>query len=204
MDGVGGMLGGGAAQQRRSGGSTHDRLHGTMAPVRPQRLGSEVRPVIGRPEPVDPPPHAEEPLPPAREQLPLPRRRQQAHLEPQLREPGGAGVGTPFAAFSSPAEPGPAIPEQATGGHDGQPPAPERPPAEPGAEVDQPTDRIQLPLGAGDRPADRPTDRGADGGTPGAADQAAADRAAADRAAAFRAATRRGRRPGPPTRPSRG
>ena len=37
---------------------------------------------------------------PAREQLPLPRRQSQAHLEPQLRTPGGGGTGTPFAAFA--------------------------------------------------------------------------------------------------------
>ncbi|WP_346277815.1 hypothetical protein [Pseudonocardia sp.] len=43
---------------------------------------------------------ADDPPPPAREQLPLPRRRQQAHLEPQLRNPGDAGTGTPFAAFA--------------------------------------------------------------------------------------------------------
>jgi hypothetical protein len=30
----------------------------------------------------------------------LPRRSRQHHLEPQLREPGGAGNGTPFAAFA--------------------------------------------------------------------------------------------------------
>ncbi|WP_219413603.1 hypothetical protein [Pseudonocardia nigra] len=58
------------------------------------------RPAPGAP--LDPPP-------PAREQLPLPRRRQQAHLEPQLRTPGGAGSGTPFAAFAAdePASPQP-------------------------------------------------------------------------------------------------
>ena len=39
--------------------------------------------------------------PPAREQLPLPRRRRQSHIEPQLRTPGGAGTGTPFAAFTT-------------------------------------------------------------------------------------------------------
>jgi hypothetical protein len=39
--------------------------------------------------------------PPAREQLPLPRRRRQAHIEPQLRTPGGNGSGTPFAAFTT-------------------------------------------------------------------------------------------------------
>jgi hypothetical protein len=38
---------------------------------------------------------------PAREQLPLPRRRRQAHIEPQLRTPGGTGTGTPFAAFGA-------------------------------------------------------------------------------------------------------
>lgn len=38
---------------------------------------------------------------PAREQLPLPRRQSQSHLEPQLREPGGTGSGTPFAAFTA-------------------------------------------------------------------------------------------------------
>ena len=43
--------------------------------------------------------------PPAREQLPLPRRRRQSHIEPQLRTPGGAGTGTPFAAFTSDAAP---------------------------------------------------------------------------------------------------
>lgn len=47
-----------------------------------------------------------DPPPPAREQLPLPRRRQQAHLAPQLREPDSTGSGTPFAAFSA-SEPGP-------------------------------------------------------------------------------------------------
>jgi hypothetical protein len=39
---------------------------------------------------------------PRREQLPLPRRDGQSHLEPQLREPGGAGSGTPFEAFDDP------------------------------------------------------------------------------------------------------
>jgi hypothetical protein len=37
---------------------------------------------------------------PAREQLPLPRRRRQSHLEPQLRNPGSPGAGTPFTAFA--------------------------------------------------------------------------------------------------------
>ena len=90
-------------------GSPQERVRGTMdrvaasAVLRPQRLGSEERQVIGRSEPVDPhPAPVEESLAPAREQLPLPRRRQQAHLEPQLREPGGPGVGTPFSAFSTP------------------------------------------------------------------------------------------------------
>ncbi len=52
-------------------------------------------------EPVDPPP-------PLREQLPLPRRRGQEHLAPQLRTPGEADSGTPFAAFT------PSIPGQRT------------------------------------------------------------------------------------------
>lgn len=70
------------------------------AAVRPQRL--EEYPVTGRSEPVDPRSGVEESRAPAREQLPLPRRRQQAHIEPQLREPNGAGAGTPFSAFSTP------------------------------------------------------------------------------------------------------
>lgn len=32
----------------------------------------------------------------------LPRRSRRRHLEPQLREPGGSGDGTPFAAFTAP------------------------------------------------------------------------------------------------------
>jgi hypothetical protein len=44
---------------------------------------------------------------PAREQLPLPRRRRQSHIEPQLRIPGGAGSGTPFAAFAADGAPEP-------------------------------------------------------------------------------------------------
>jgi hypothetical protein len=43
----------------------------------------------------------DDPPPPAREQLPLPRRRRQAHLEPQLRNPGGGDAGTPFSAFTT-------------------------------------------------------------------------------------------------------
>ncbi|GAA1173600.1 hypothetical protein GCM10009608_07350 [Pseudonocardia alaniniphila] len=43
----------------------------------------------------------DDPPPPAREQLPLPRRRRQAHLEPQLRNPGNNEAGTPFAAFAT-------------------------------------------------------------------------------------------------------
>lgn len=53
--------------------------------------------------PDDTPPPPDGPTP-AREQLPLPRRRRQTHLEPQLRTPGGAGTGTPFAPFG--ADPG--------------------------------------------------------------------------------------------------
>lgn len=41
------------------------------------------------------------PLPVRREQLPLPRRDEQTHLEPQLRERDGAGSGTPFTAFGA-------------------------------------------------------------------------------------------------------
>lgn len=33
---------------------------------------------------------------------PLPRRSRQQHMEPQLRERGGSGDGTPFAAFAEP------------------------------------------------------------------------------------------------------
>jgi hypothetical protein len=53
-----------------------------------------------------PPGGPNDPPPPAREQLPLPRRRQQDSLAPQLRVPGGADDGTPFAAFTA-TEPGP-------------------------------------------------------------------------------------------------
>jgi hypothetical protein len=68
-----------------------DELPTHELPTHPLRTG-----------PIDPPP-------PAREQLPLPRRREQAHLEPQLRTPGGAGSGTPFGAFTA-TEPGPVPP----------------------------------------------------------------------------------------------
>jgi hypothetical protein len=72
--------------------------------------------------------------PPARERLPLPRRRRQAHLEPQLRTPGGAGSGTPFAAFGSP----PSLP-----------PAPAPPPASADraerADLVERTDRFEIP-----------------------------------------------------------
>jgi hypothetical protein len=44
---------------------------------------------------------------PAREQLPLPRRQRQSHIEPQLRTPGSAGSGTPFAAFAADGAPEP-------------------------------------------------------------------------------------------------
>ncbi len=47
----------------------------------------------------------DDPPPPRREQLPLPRRARQRHLEPQLREPGGSGDGTPFAAFADDVDP---------------------------------------------------------------------------------------------------
>ena len=50
-----------------------------------------------------------DPPPPAREQLPLPRRRQQAHIAPQLRTPDEAETGTPFTAFTA-NQPGPVPP----------------------------------------------------------------------------------------------
>jgi hypothetical protein len=50
-----------------------------------------------------------DPPPPAREQLPLPRRRQQAHIAPQLRTPNEAETGTPFMAFTA-NQPGPVPP----------------------------------------------------------------------------------------------
>ena len=55
----------------------------------------------GRQPPADPPRSADDPPPLGREQLPLPRRARQAHLEPQLRLPGGTGNGTPFTAFTT-------------------------------------------------------------------------------------------------------
>jgi hypothetical protein len=78
MDDGGGGQGGRGARQPADRRMTH-------------RQGRESPPVLRT---------ADDPPPPAREQLPLPRRRQQAHLEPQLRNPGGAGTGTPFAAFA--------------------------------------------------------------------------------------------------------
>ncbi|MCX6467625.1 MAG: hypothetical protein NTW05_29180, partial [Pseudonocardiales bacterium] len=63
------------------------------APVPPAGGGTEstmpIRLPVQAPAPAAPP-------------LPLPRRQGQAHLEPQLREPGGAGSGTPFGAFEDP------------------------------------------------------------------------------------------------------
>jgi hypothetical protein len=73
----------------------------------------------------EPPPHPlhrrdEDPPPPLREQLPLPRRSQQDHLEPQLREPGGSGEGTPFVPFGSEPAPIPdATGDKAAAFHDG-------------------------------------------------------------------------------------
>lgn len=62
---------------------------------------------------------AGDPPPPAREQLPLPQRRRQSHLEPQLRDPGSSGTGTPFAAFAcedtAPVEAAAADPAPSTG-----------------------------------------------------------------------------------------
>jgi hypothetical protein len=175
---------------------TPDPLHGR----RPHPNGSEECLVIRGPEPLDPRANsAEEALPPAREQLPLPRRRQQAHLEPQLRERRGAGEGTPFSAFTTPAAPGtptaprnepprPAVPEPRSGGADG-PTAPFPLPRANGLPVvgtdganitDEPADAAP---GEPKPPTSRP------------------ERVAAERAAAFRAATRRGRRPDGARRP---
>ncbi|MCO1658765.1 hypothetical protein [Pseudonocardia humida] len=146
--------------------------------------------MIRGPEPLDPRPRStEDPLPPAREQLPLPRRRQQAHLEPQLRERGGAGDGTPFSAFAAPT----ATEDQA-------------------AEPTGPTafsSRLGQALQRGPGGlADRPVERSGVPGEPEAAvpadpaERVVRPERAADRAAAFRAATRRGRRPGQhPRRP---
>ena len=153
---------------------TTDRVAAGTA-LRPQRFGGEEYPVTGRPEPVDPrPAPGTEPLPPAREQLPLPRRRQQAHLEPQLRERGGSGAGTPFSAFGTP-NPTSDARGSAASGPVGKPSGPTN---SADASAGERTARIELPT-----------------------DRAATFRAATFRAATFRAATRRGRRPG--TRPHR-
>jgi hypothetical protein len=87
-------------------GSAHDRATGGHAEGGlADEDGDDLRTHPLHTGPDDPPP-------PRREQLPLPRRTQQAHLEPQLRTPGSGGSGTPFTAFT------PAIP--------GQRPTPER------------------------------------------------------------------------------
>src|SRR3954466_11582194 len=49
--------------------------------------------------------------PPSGAANPLPRRSAQAHIEPQLRTPGGAGTGTPFTPFGPDSDPAPAAPE---------------------------------------------------------------------------------------------
>jgi hypothetical protein len=71
-----------------------------LAPRQPDADELTVHPLHTQPN--DPPP-------PAREQLPLPRRRQQAHLAPQLRTPDEAESGTPFTAFTA-NQPGPVPP----------------------------------------------------------------------------------------------
>jgi hypothetical protein len=142
--------------------------------------------VIRGPEPLDPRPRStEDPLPPAREQLPLPRRRQQAHLEPQLRERGGSGDGTPFAAFT------PTVTDQPSDGADA---------TGPGAFSSRLGQALQRGHGGTvDRPPPAPADPNAD-----PAERPVRPERAADRAAAFRAATRRGRRPGQHPRRPRG
>jgi hypothetical protein len=98
---------------------------------RPARRDRPVRAQPGEPMPHPLRPRDEhDPPPPRREQLPLPRRSQQGHLEPQLREPGGSGGGTPFRPFAdtesepapSRAQPG----EQAAAFHHGTARARER------------------------------------------------------------------------------
>jgi hypothetical protein len=115
-------------------------------------------------------------------------------MEPQLRERGGSGDGTPFSAFSAPT---------ATEEQTGEPVGPTAFSRGLGQALQR------GPGGLADRPTDRlPTDRvGVPGEPDGAAPADPAERVvrperAADRAAAFRAATRRGRRPGQhPRRP---
>jgi hypothetical protein len=177
--------------------------------------GSEEHLVIRGPEPLDPRPGpAEEALPPAREQLPLPRRRRQAHIEPQLRERGGAGDGTPFSAFSAfspsptapPAPPARSFAEPAaTGG----PPAP-RAAGEPvdlfgTGRADATAPGIATPTG--DTAVPQPNPLGPPNPQPQSQPQPQPQprpERPADRAAAFRAATRRGRRRGQRPRSARG
>jgi hypothetical protein len=146
--------------------------------------------VIRGPEPLDPRPRStEDPLPPAREQLPLPRRRQQAHMEPQLRERSGSGDGTPFSAFAAPT----ATDEQA-----GEPTTPG--PTAFSTRLGQALQRG--PGGPPERPAGMPIDAETDAVGVDPAERPVRPERPADRAAAFRAATRRGRRPGQhPRRP---
>jgi hypothetical protein len=213
----------------------HRRNHGRaeiIAPrdgYRPLPTGSEERLVTRGPEPLDPRPGpAEEALPPAREQLPLPRRRRQAHLEPQLREPGGSGDGTPFSAFSAPAAPngpvthdsganGPGANGPGASGASPNSPAP-RSPTSPGPTSNGAPDGAPKPPAPGARgaanPPGQPVAGRGDTGPPGSgptdqppgstpAPQPRPARAA-DRAAAFTAATRRGRRPAQRSRTVRG
>ena len=105
--------------------------------------------------------------PPAREQLPLPHRRRQAHIEPQLRTPGGSGTGTPFAAFAAESVP-----------HRG-----------PGRAAERSAERVTER--APERSADRAPERGPD--TARDTTTGATVGASPERAAAFHAGTRRGR-----------
>ncbi len=109
--------------------------------------------MIRGPEPLDPRPRStEDPLPPAREQLPLPRRRQQAHMEPQLRERSGAGDGTPFSAFAAPTS-APTSAPTATEDQAGEPTGPTAFSSRlgqalqrgPGGLADRPTERLAVP-----------------------------------------------------------
>lgn len=68
-----------------------------------------IRPPVGPPAaPVRIPEQGESTAPP------LPRRRGQANIEPQLREPRGAGDGTPFGAFGQPDPAPPPVEPEAT------------------------------------------------------------------------------------------
>jgi hypothetical protein len=176
----------------------HRRAESLAPRHRPHPNGSEECLVIRGPEPLEPrSPSAEEALPPAREQLPLPRRRQQAHLEPQLRERGGSGTGTPFSAFSAPTASTVPVTPLPAAGLSGELPRQQGPGN--GTGLNDTGLNGTAPNGAaadGVQPLDRIV------GEPAPQQPPRPDRPA-DRAAAFRAATRRGRRPGQRPRSAR-